>query len=120
MSIKTLAGNGFKLGISVLMVTLTVLLGFVGNLLLDLNKTISHPETGLVAKVSKLTTVQEQVLAPGLGEVKGGLTVLTDNLLNQPRFDKNDAQRLDDSHRKIMEGHDARLRELEARGGWPE
>ena len=110
MSAKTLADNGWLALISRISV-IVVAAGVIGagKLLWDLN-----------TSVTKITTVQREVLVPGLGEVKGGLQILTDNLLNQPRFDKGDAQRLDDAHRKIMNTLDARIRELEAGGGWQE
>ena len=92
-----------------IVIVLAGLLAWTGKLLFDLN-----------TAVTKITTVQEQVLVPGLGEVKGDLSILTDNLLNQPRFDKTDGQRLDDAHRKIMDALDDRIRRLEQGKGWPE
>jgi len=91
-------------------------LAFVGNMIDDLASIITAPDDGLVAKVAEVRTVQNKAIVPSLVDLRKGLTIVTDNLLNHPRFDKNDAERLDDKHLKIMEGLDARLRELEGRG----
>jgi hypothetical protein len=121
MSAKSLADNGWLTLISrvAVMVVAAALIG-AGKLLWDLN-----------TSVTKITTIQQQVLVPGLVDVKGGLKILTDNLLNQPRFDKGDGLRLDRDHRTIMDEQDkdhstrmdaldARIRDLEAGGGWKE
>lgn len=121
MSARSIADNGWvKLAERVAVVVLAGGLGFSGKLLFDLK-----------TEMTKITTVQQQVLVPGLTEVKGELGILTDNLLNQPRFDKNDGQRLDDAHRKVMDSQDdahrkvmealdERIRRLEAGRGWAE
>lgn len=110
MSAKTIADNGWvKLAERVAVVVLAGGIAYAGKLLIDLN-----------TQMAEITAVQDRVVVPGLTEVKDDLRLLTDNLLNQPRFDKNDGQRLDDAHRAIMQGLDARLRELEARDGWPQ
>lgn len=109
-SARSIADNGWvKLAERVAVVVLAGGIGFSGKLLFDLN-----------TAVTKITAVQENVLVPGLSEVKGELNILTDNLLNQPRFDKNDGQRLDDAHRRVMDALDRRIRELEAGKGWPQ
>lgn len=110
VSAKSLAENGWvRLAERIAVILVAAGLAAAGKLLFDLS-----------TAVTKITTIQEQTIVPGLGEVKDELTILTDNLLNRPRFDKDDSERLDDAHRKIMEGHDARLRALEKREGWRE
>lgn len=91
-------------------------LAFVGNMISSLRDLITDPESGLVAKVTEVRTVQNKAIVPSLTDLRDGLTIVTDNLLNHPRFDKADAQRLDDKHRRVMDSLDERLRELEGRG----
>ncbi|MGI9489167.1 MAG: hypothetical protein ACR2RF_25430 [Geminicoccaceae bacterium] len=94
-------------------------LAFVGSMISELSDTITDPEVGLVAKVTEVRTVQNKAIVPGLISLRKDLSIVTDNLLNHPRFDKSDAQRMDDQHRSIMDLLDTRVRALEGAGGPP-
>lgn len=114
---EKIADNGWvKLSERAAVYVLVAGLAFVGNMISDIDRTITHPNDGLAAKVAEVRTVQNKAIVPSLESLGENLTIITDNLLNHPRFDKNDAQRLDDKHREIMKALDARLRSLEGRG----
>lgn len=114
MSARSIADSTWiKLVERAAIAVLVVGVGFVGTMVLNL----AESERIMVRKISEIATVQDKVLVPGLKEVKDSIVVVTDNLLNQPRFDKNDALRMDDDHTKTMQGLDQRLRILE-QGNW--
>ena len=102
-----------------LMVIIVAGIAFVGNFVWDINQKLTEPQHGVIAEIVRISTVQDKVLVPSLRELKSELNVLTDNLLNQPRFDKEDSRRMDDRHLGIMNELDNRIRELE-KGGNPD
>jgi hypothetical protein len=106
--IKRLAENGWfsfieKVAVMVIAAGLT----FYGKLLFDLNTAVN------------VQAEQNKALVKSLEELKKDIAIVTDNLLNQPRFDKADARRMDDDHKEIMLDHEDRIRLLESRT-WPE
>ena len=111
---EKIADNGWvKLSERAAVYVLVAGLAFVGNMINEIDRTITHPNDGLAAKVAEVRTVQNKAIVPALESLRKDLSIVTDNLLNHPRFDKMDGQRLDDKHRKIMQDLDERLRNLE-------
>lgn len=103
---------------------LVAALGFVGYMIQDLRNAVLDPNRGIIATVAEIRTEQRVAIVPGLEEVKSDIMLVMGNLLNHPRFDKEDGQRLadrseqarqalDEDHKRFMAELEKRLRALE-------
>lgn len=101
-------------------------LAFVGKMVADLRDHISHPTDGLISTVAEVRTIQDKAIVPALRAVEKDIAAVITNLLERPRFDKKDAERLDDKltrendlmdleHNSRINSLDERLRMLEGR-----
>ena len=107
---QQIADNGLlKLVERVAVPLMVAVVVYIADSLNDVNDRVIHLDKAAV----EIRTVQEKVVVPGLAETKASLLVVTDNLLNRPRWDKDDALRQDREHKKIMHGFDERLRAVE-------
>lgn len=71
---------------------------------------------GLQVAVVELKTTQQTAIAPGVQNLVDQYNAMNNKMLAHKWFGRDDAERMDDQHRKIMDGLSHRVRGLETTG----